>query len=1252
MDFGLFALVAGLVLIFPILAIVALVKAVNLRTELDEFKDDTRRTIDRLTDELLALRRRVSDLPHPAAAASPAAEPAPAKPAPPVATPAPIPTPPTPAPAPAPIQTPEPAPVRLVAPAPTQPFTASRPAPPSTPPPAPPIAASAPTPVEPLSPPPPPRPPQPVRIPSFAAQPPRPPRKSLSEILRSTLPLEELLGLNIFARIGIVLLVLGFAFLGQLAFTSMGPAARSAVIFAVGAALLGGGIFLERRDRYKLVGRAGIGGGWALLFFTAYAVHHVAAMAVLASNTLDCILMLVVAAGMVAHTLRYRSQVVTGLAFLLAFSTVALSQDSVYALAAGVILALSLVAIALRMAWFELEIFGILASFANHFYWLYKLYPDGFAGHAFPQFWPSVLILCLYWLAFRISYVVRRIASPYQEKISTLAALLNTILLGVVMRFQSTHPELTFYGVLAIGLAEFLFGQLPVTRRRRAAFTLLTVLGTLLIFAAVPFRFTGNNIALFWIIAAEALLAAGIVQSEVLFRRLGLIAGGLTGLLIGWEAHAIVDFRQHSSAVLLSSGVLLLVCSVLFYLNALWVRRRWPSLFGELDATLAAFHSYLGMVTALLGVWALCPADWTAIGFGALLLAAAFGVRRLADNHLSLHAALFALVTALAAGVSNLHLEATWPHHLALRLITLPIVAAVFYAAAALLSVESPFRLGTRTFSLWAGTIVVAVLAWLEVNPVWVAPVWMAFALVLALLARRLRLADLAYQQHALVFAVALQLLIVNLDAPSALDRYLPTIACAAALYAISRFATLADASYRRPAAWAHTWIATGLLATLAWHESPQPWLAALWILFALALALVDRVLNAEELPLQAHTLSLLAVLSAVTYNLFDTGQWHAIDRRLIVVALLVAILYALARLVRIPARLRAEDAHHAYTWVASALCSWLLWSELQPVAVAVGLSLFGLLLFEFADWRRILQLRLQSFVVLAAAFARIFFVNLTAASLPGERVGPRLFTVAPIAVILFYVWARLNARRDPEPRTGWVPLSLFAWLGSATVVSLLYFEIAPEWIVVSWAVVILALLAAGHFLRHEVFLQQATLLVAGTTVRALAHNLFGGSYFTASVWHGSILVLSVASLLMLASLRLAFAVRTRLAAQPPTARLSRLLAIHRLDQWLFFSPLLLAAVTIFVRMHPGMITLAWGVEGLLAIVLGLLASQRSYRIAGLALLLLCVAKIIALDAWRLSQRDRYLTFIVLGAALILVSTLYGRFRETVRKLL
>jgi hypothetical protein len=1050
------------------------------------------------------------------------------------------------------------------------------------------------------------------------------------------LPLEDVLGMNLFAKIGIVLLVLGFALLGRVALVAMGPGGKVALLYAVAATLLGGGIGLERKARYRLVGRTGIGGGWAMFFFTTYAMYHVAAMQVMSSNVLNSLLLLAVSAAMVTHTLRYRSQLVTGLAFLLAFSTVALSQDTVYALAAGVILAISIVIIALRMRWYELETFGILASYANHFYWLYRLYPGGVAGHAFPQFVPSTIILLLYWLIFRVSYVARSIGTRRDERISTVAALLNTGLLLAEMKFQSMHPELAFYALLALGALEFLFGQLPATRRRRAAFVLLTVLGSLLVISAVPFRFSGNNIALLWMIAAEALLIAGIVQKEVVFRRLGLLTGALTGLLIAYEARNIIVFRAHSEAPLFKDGILLLACSVLFYLNAHYVRGRWRQWFAGIDEHLATAQSYIGALTAFLGVWAVFPGDWTALGWSALMLGAAMGTRVLKDRHFLIQGWALTAAVAMRAALVNCHVSQVYPHHLAARFVTLPMLAAIFYGAAAVLSEAE----GLRSVSLWAGSSLLAGLLWLDLPPVWIALAWLALAAALSFVGRRIRHNDLCYQEHLLALFSVVQLLGVNLGARSAVERYLPIIGCAAVLYAISRFCALRDAPYQRYAAWAHTWGATALLAALAWHDSPQPWLACIWAASALALALVDRIFSVEELPWQAHTLAALALCRAVTLNVYTADKWHAIDVRLLTVSIVVLILYALARWVRMPQQLRARGAHHAYTWAGSILAAWMLWSELQPIAVAVGLAAFGLILFECGRMGQEKQLRLQAYVAMAAAFLRIFFVNLTAASLPGDVVSPRIYTVVPIALIHFYVWAQLQSNRDGAHRERRWAGNALAWFGTGSIAALLYFQTGGEWVVVAWAVLALVLMTASWLLDKEVFLQQAALLVGGITVRGVTHNIFGGSYFVTGGWTGNFAVLSLASALLLAGLPIAFRLRNRYRG------------VWYPQQWLFFAPVVLVTLMIAVKMNPGMVTLSWGLEGMLVILLGLTVNQRSYRITGIVLLLLCVGKIVLRDAWLLNERDRYITFIVLGTALTLVSMLYNKYRDSMRRLL
>jgi uncharacterized membrane protein len=82
------------------------------------------------------------------------------------------------------------------------------------------------------------------------------------------------------------------------------------------------------------------------------------------------------------------------------------------------------------------------------------------------------------------------------------------------------------------------------------------------------------------------------------------------------------------------------------------------------------------------------------------------------------------------------------------------------------------------------------------------------------------------------------------------------------------------------------------------------------------------------------------------------------------------------------------------------------------------------------------------------------------------------------------------------------------------------------------------------------------------------------------------------------------------------------------------------------------MITIGWSAQGVLVFLFALTVKERSYRLAGLALLLLGVAKILTVDIWHANPSDRYITLIVMGAALLSVSFLYSRYRETLLRFL
>src|SRR5438445_5264198 len=187
---------------------------------------------------------------------------------------------------------------------------------------------------------------------------------------------------------------------------------------------------------------------------------------------------------------------------------------------------------------------------------------------------------------------------------------------------------------------------------------------------------------------------------------------------------------------------------------------------------------------------------------------------------------------------------------------------------------------------------------------------------------------------------------------------------------------------------------------------------------FALVLSIVDQRLELEELPWQSHILAGLTLLRSVSVNLYVTATWHGISVRLMSLAIVAVIFYALSRLIRMPEECRQRDIHHIYSWAASTIGGLLLWYELQtqPTSVAVAWGAFGLVLFEYGLLRKITQFRYQAYVALLAAFTRIFFFNLTSSE-PGEFWGPRMYTILQHALIFFFVYAQLPGKEESTER-------------------------------------------------------------------------------------------------------------------------------------------------------------------------------------------------------------------------------------------
>src|SRR5579864_3467470 len=1064
---------------------------------------------------------------------------------------------------------------------------------------------------------------------------------------KPSMSVEEKLGTNWLPKLGIAIVVIGVGFLVAAKWGGFAPWLRVVILYLGGLALLAGGIFAERKERYRTLGRALIGGGWAVTVLVTYGLRHAPFMAILSSNALDLVLLLGVIGVMVWHTLKYDSQLVTGASFLLGFAAITLNPDPPYNLLAGAMLVTGMTLIVLRRRWFELEIFGILASYLNHFYWLYSIFNLQETRAPFPHHTVSMLLMIGYWAVFRCSYVWRKVESREEESVSTIAGLLNPLLFLGVMKYQSFHPEWAFYALLGMGAMEFVFGQLPVSRRRVAPFQVLSSLGAALMVAAVPFKYSGNSMEMLWLAGAEAFLLAGVFVRERLFRAFGLIISSLVALYVMAMRitpllQEVMNAQPHHHAQL---GIGLAVIAAVLYANANIIGRRWHDLFKEeLESQSLRTLSFAASAFAVCAVYALVGDNAIAIVLALLVFSLCVLGKQFTIGDLTYQAHWIAVVTFVQTIVTGRTLETSW-HGVAGRVLMFVPVAGLLYLSSRYvrLSDTSNKELGFSAYS-WAATSLLAVLIWFQ-SPVWcMSLLWIGLGLALSLVSDALKRGDLKWQTFALVLISFGRALDVSLEPTTLFHhltyRFISVSLTAAGIYLLARWAPRAEI---RPI---YTVAGTVLLTVLAYQEAPTPWIPVAWISLALVLGAAARLWNDRALLLQTHVLSLLA--AGWTLYASFAPQYRGTRVQLISVLLTACSLYLLNWVTDIAEIIGDARISMAYSWAGSLLLSWLIWYQLPPIDVSLVWGIFGLALFMVGEWKSWSFLRVQAYVALTCSFAHIFYANFNVLSAPGAA-RPEVLTVIPLVGIYFFIYWELHAKKAQTTLESRIRIDdLVACLGTATLAALGRFELPAESVAIGYAVLVTATLLAARLTRLQVFIYQALALLGMAAFRLSMNNFYHlrdafGSNLSAAVWSIGVLA---------AGVPICLSIRRNGAQEFTGPRWLALLA-ERSEQPMFFVPFVLMAVLLALKVDPGMITLAWGAEAVVVFVLTLWAKERSFRLAALALLLLSAAKIILWDVWQLNDPTaRYLTLIGVGLLILIVSYLISRNREALREYL
>jgi len=724
--------------------------------------------------------------------------------------------------------------------------------------------------------------------------------------------LEEKLGANWLGKIGITVLVIGLGLLLNYWIPLLGKGGKVAVAYALSIALLTLGVLGERRERYVNIGRVLLGGGWAAAYATTYALHNVREVRVVESPLLGFLLLFLVAVAMVAHSLRFRSQIVTGLAYMLAYTSVLVSWLDVGAvgvtgrptagtLVASALLAASLVVVLSRRKWYGLEPLAIVVTYAVHWVWLNRIFAWIGAHRLFSEFGFSVTLLTVYWVIFAVSHFLRGEQEPRQRYLLTASFLLNVAGYLAVMRYQSFYPELRFWFLLGVGMVYLALSVFSRRIERRLSFLLHSTLGAALLLVAIPYRYSGARLELIWLVEAEALLLVGWRAADAHLRKLGWVGLGVLATYVAFNdiSPRLVTWRPPD----LAAGWLLLVLAAAYYINA----RLTPRLLGEsateTDTSAATTSSPIATAFLMAAAWLALPFMWTALAWATLAVALGEIGRRADDRILrgcGHGAALLAAIRLLSVNLQY----APPAFGTNLRVLTLALTAALFYFAARRISAagaEESYewlgslarRGGLPAAYTWAASTLAVLLIWNEVTSAAVALAWALLALALVEAGRAIGDKPLVAQGYAVLTLSFIRVFLADLNAESAVGPFTARLVSVVLLTAIFYFAAwTANGDWRRMRV-ALYWFGSASLVALLRFELPFEWIAVAWAAMTALLYWLGRGLSLAHLRYQAYLLALLVGLRCAFDNFYQKAPLWPRNVRTVTVVIAAVLLYA-----------------------------------------------------------------------------------------------------------------------------------------------------------------------------------------------------------------------------------------------------------------------------------------------------------------------------------------------------------------------
>jgi hypothetical protein len=928
--------------------------------------------------------------------------------------------------------------------------------------------------------------PEPEPVPSFetiSAAPPAPPPAAPPEPPQS---FELRLGTYWFVRVGVVILLTGFVFLANLAYRhivpQLGAAGKVALLYLGSGALLGAGAWLSRKaakESLQNFAQVLLAGGLGAVYFTTYAAHHYEPLRVIGSAVLDGALLLGWAGFIVWLADRRKSETLALFALGLGFYTAVVTRVGTFTLASNLVLTLATVVFLVRNRWAKLTLAGLVASYGGFAFW--RFFHDGqwLLGAPREHLEVALAFLAGYWICFTAAtFLAEGDTLADQRRAAFLSANNGAFFALAVLSMASQREGKLWlfclgFGAVLMALAAFARMRLPQEPSVRAAYV---TQGLLLLTVGLILKFTGHQLAVLLAAESVVLLTLGLRQPSRLLRAGSFVAAGLA---VGW---LVLTARPADSPVL-GLGV-----TALLLFNAWWMGRHEDPADAALLRARTAVFAVLALAAGGATILQQAERSWTPVWLAGAGLLLTLSVHLLRTREITFFAQGYLLLAHVHWHFGN----GGWTELPAWRPALLLAATLVVLHWWTRQTVVGDRKLGGFFEGGYALAVIPMLFTWMNAHCT--PPQSLVAASVLALGVTGYGAATRAWRLAATgqVFTLVAVVNFLRHVGESRGDDWAVALAPIAMLMLTAgavRFAERNAASLTEELRTAlqvlvplYFWVAFAMLVVMAFHYVPaeqRPWVFALGggVLFAFAgWQKFAQPLLASGIALGLGLLTLLAP-GVANQDLLTIPNLFAV--------LLPLALQQVAR--RAPERFpMPANAHAAVVLVAGGflwlhLTRWLLperdghwftvaWSVLGPVFLAAGL------------WLRERTYLVLGLVCLLAALVRVVFHDAWQPELLLLNVLPMLGVLALQRV----------ARRHPEGAA----LPEDAHTAAIFASGLTLWLFLSRWVVqaaggkffltVSWAVLALAVFAAGFALRERMYRWLGLAVLAGAVGRVV----------------------------------------------------------------------------------------------------------------------------------------------------------------------